>query len=113
MTQPGLYRLQMHADGIGQQSIGRRGSASSRRGPVAHLAGGAIRVAVVQGARGLVDARRRARRASSSSGRRPTPTLYDVLDTRFRTAAAAVVVDLDTVPLYTLAEMHALLPRCG
>jgi Mg2+/citrate symporter len=37
--------------------------------------------------------------------------LYDVVDTSFRTAAMAVVVDLDTVPTYTLASLHALLPE--
>ena len=37
--------------------------------------------------------------------------LYDVVDTKSPTAAAFVVVDLGTVPPYTLAELHALLPE--
>ena len=37
--------------------------------------------------------------------------LYDVVDTRFRTAAMAVVVDLDTVPTSTLVSLHELLPE--
>jgi DNA-binding NarL/FixJ family response regulator len=37
--------------------------------------------------------------------------LYDAVDTSYRTAAAVVVVDLGTVPTYTLAALHALLPE--
>ena len=37
--------------------------------------------------------------------------LYDAVDTSYRTAAAVVVVDLGTLPTYTLAELHALLPE--
>ena len=37
--------------------------------------------------------------------------LYDVVNTKSPTAAAVVVVDLGTVPTYTLAELHALLPE--
>jgi hypothetical protein len=37
--------------------------------------------------------------------------LYEVVDTSYRTAAAVVVVDLGTVPTYTLVELHALLPE--
>jgi hypothetical protein len=37
--------------------------------------------------------------------------LYTVVDTKFPTAAAAVVVDLGTVPASTLATLHALLPE--
>jgi DNA-binding NarL/FixJ family response regulator len=37
--------------------------------------------------------------------------LYDVLDTVSPNAAAVVVVDLGTVPNYTLSELHALLPE--
>ena len=37
--------------------------------------------------------------------------LYRVVDPASPTAAAAVVVDLASVPPYTLAELHALLPE--
>jgi hypothetical protein len=71
---------------------------------------GAIRVAVVRGAGALgsLDSRLGrhfvVRRVADAA-------LYDVVNTSYRTAAAVVVVDLGTVPTYTLAELHALLPE--
>jgi hypothetical protein len=69
-----------------------------------------LRVAVVDGVRGLGSLERRlgdgfiVRPVSDSS-------LYGVVDTKFPTAAAVVVVDLGTVPASTLATLHALLPE--
>jgi hypothetical protein len=37
--------------------------------------------------------------------------LYSAVDPQSRTAAAAVVVDLATVPLASLASLHAVLPE--
>jgi hypothetical protein len=70
---------------------------------------GAVRVTVVQGARGLGS-------LGSALGDRFVVThvtdaaLYDAVDTRYPTAAA-VVVDLRSIPAYTLAGLHALLPE--
>jgi hypothetical protein len=111
ITRPGLYRLQMHADGIGQivdRTAKIRFVATRPSSPV--WQDGSIRVAVVTGARGLDDLGHKlgkrfvVRRVSDAD-------LYPAVDTNHRTAAAAVVVDLDTVPAYTLAGLHALLPE--
>ena len=111
ITQPGLYKLQMHAEGAGQvvDRTAKINFMAARPGtPV--WQDGALRVAIVRGASGL----------SSLTGllgkhfvvrRTADAGLYDVLDTSNRTAAAVVVVDLGTVPTYTLAELHALLPE--
>ena len=110
-TRPGLYRLQMRARGLGQ-SVGRTAKirllATKPLSPV--WQDGAVRVAVVRGARGLGSLGRRlgdrfvVRNVADSD-------LYNVVDTRYTTAAAAIVVDLGTVPMYTIAELHALLPE--
>ena len=111
VTAPGLYKLQLHAEGLGQ-AIDRtakiRFVAARPDSPVWQE--GAIRVAVIHGTRGL-----------GSLGRRlgkgfvvehvADAALYGAVDTSYRTAAAVVVVDLATVPAYTLAELHALLPE--
>ena len=111
ITKPGLYRLQMHAEGAGQ-AINRTAKinfvAPRPASPI--WQDGAPRVAVVRGAKGLASLDRVlgkrfvVRRIADAA-------LYDVVDTSYRTAAAVVVVDLGTVPTYTLAELHALLPE--
>jgi hypothetical protein len=111
ITRPGLYRLQMHADGLGQtvdRTAKIRFLATRPASPV--WQDGAIRVAVVTGARGLgglgtkLGSHFVVKKVSDAD-------LYSVVDTNYRTAAAAIVVDLDTVPAYTLAGLHALLPE--
>jgi hypothetical protein len=111
ITTPGIYRLQMHGEGLGQvvnRTAKIRFLATKPASPV--WQDGAIRVTVVHGARGLGS-------LGSALGRRFVVTrvtdaaLYDAVDTRYPTAAAVVVVDLRTIPAYTLAGLHALLPE--
>jgi hypothetical protein len=111
VTKPGLYRLQVHADGAGQvvnRTAKIRFVAARPKSPI--WQDGAIRVALVRGAGalGTLDSRLGkhfvVRRVADAA-------LYDVVDTSYRTAAAVVVVDLGSVPTYTLAELHALLPE--
>jgi len=111
ITQPGLYKLQMHAEGAGQV-VDRTAKINfvATRPATPVWQDGALRVAIVRGAGGLSSLNRRlgthfvVQRIADAG-------LYDVLDTSNRTAAAVVVVDLGTVPTYTLAELHALLPE--
>jgi hypothetical protein len=111
VTKPGSYRLQMHAEGIGQvvnRTAKIRFLAEKPASPLWQE--GAIRVAVVRGAQGLGSLDR-------SLGKRfvvehvADAALYDAVDTTSRNAAAVVVVDLKTIPAYTLAGLHALLPE--
>jgi hypothetical protein len=112
ITKPGLYTLRMHADGAGQ-SINRtaiiRFTAKRPASPV-WTDVRPLRVAVVRGVKrlGSLD-----QALGSGFVVRPVSdgALYDVVDTSFRTAAVGVVVDLDTVPAYSLASLHALLPE--
>ena len=112
ITTPGVYKLQMHADGLGQvvnRTAKIRFLATQPASPI--WQDGDVRVAVVQGVRGLdslgralgrsfvVDARVRRARSTTRSTRSTA------------TAAAVVVVDLRTIPAYTLAGLHALLPE--
>jgi hypothetical protein len=111
VTKPGLYRLQIHADGIGQTLDRTAKIRLVARQPASPIwQDGAIRVAVVRGARGLRTLDRRLG-GSFVVRRVADAALYDVVDTAYRSAAAVVVVDLGTVPPYTLAELHALLPE--
>jgi hypothetical protein len=111
ITSPGIYRLQMHADGLGQV-VGRtakiRFLATKPASPV--WQDGALRVAVVHGVRGL-DSLGSALGKHFVVTRVPDAALYDAVDTKNPTAAAVVVVDLQTIPAYTLAGLHALLPE--
>ncbi len=111
VTRAGMYRLQMHAEGAGQV-VNRTAKIhfmpTRPASPV--WQDGALRVAVVHGAKnlGLLGrplGKRFVVRATADAG------LYDMLDTKYRTSAAVVVVDLGTIPTYTLAELHALLPE--
>jgi len=111
VSRPGLYKLQIHADGVGQvvdRTATIRFFANRPASPI--WQDGAIRVAVVRGAQGLGSLDRRLGRHFVVR-RIADAALYDVVDTSYRTAAAVVVVDLGTVPTYTLAELHALLPE--
>ena len=102
----------MHAEGAGQVDQPHRED---------QLHGDAARIADLAGRRAA--SRGRARRQGPRLARPPArasgfvvrriadAALYDVVDTSYRTAAAVVVVDLGTVPTYTLAELHALLPE--
>jgi hypothetical protein len=71
---------------------------------------GSPRVAVVRGVKGL-GALDGALGKHFVVRRVADAALYEVLDTSYRTSAAVVVVDLGTVPTYTLTELHALLPE--
>ena len=111
VTKPGVYQLQMHAEGGGQavdQTATITFLARKPSSPVWQA--GATRVAVIRGA-GELDA------LGSRLGEQfvvehiADADLYRVVDPASATAAAAVVVDLSTVPMYTLAELHALLPE--
>jgi hypothetical protein len=101
----------MHAEGGGQavdQTATIKFIATQPSSPVWQR--GAVRVAVIRGAGAL-------RALGSRLGghflvkRIADADLYRVVDAKSPTAAAAVVVDLSTVPPYTLAELHALLPE--
>jgi hypothetical protein len=111
ITKPGIYRLQMHAEGVGQ-TVDRTALinflATRPASPI--WQDGAPRVAVVRGV-GRLGSLDRLLGKHFVVRRIADAALYDVVDTKSRTAAAFVVVDLGTVPTYTLAELHALLPE--
>ena len=94
-----------------RSSTARRRSTSCATQPASPIwQDGALRVAIVRGARGSRLARRPARQALRRSPDRRREPLRRRSTRATRTAAAVVVVDLGTVPTYTLAELHALLP---
>jgi hypothetical protein len=111
VAKPGLYRLQVHAEGIGQTVDRTARIRFLRTRPSAPLwqSSGPVRVAVVAG----VDVAPLAQRLGHAyvvQGVRDAD-LYSVVDPRDPQAAAAVVVDLATVPLSSLASLHVLLPE--
>jgi hypothetical protein len=109
---PGVYRLQLHAEGAGQtvDRTARIRFVAKRPASPVWTDVRPVRVAVVRGVRGM-DALG-ARLGEGFLVRRVADAaLYDAVDTSYRTAAMAVVVDLETVPTYTLASLHALLPE--
>jgi hypothetical protein len=111
ITKPGVYKLQMHADGLGQivnRTATIRFLATKPASPI--WQDGDVRVAVVRGVRGLASLGP-ALGGNFVVTRVSDATLYDAVDTKNRTAAAVVVVDLGTIPAYTLAGLHALLPE--
>jgi hypothetical protein len=112
VTKPGLYRLQMHAES-GGQVVNRtaliRFLAKRPASPVWQDVR-PLRIAVVRGVKGLGSLGDRLGRGYLVRGVADS-ALYTVVDTKFPTAAAAVVVDLGTVPPSTLATLHALLPE--
>jgi hypothetical protein len=112
VTKPGLYRLQMHAESAGQvvnRTALIRFLAKRPASPVWQDVG-PLRVAVVRGVKGLGSLGDRLGRGYLVRGVADS-ALYTVVDTKFPTAAAAVVVDLGAVPASTLATLHALLPE--
>ncbi|HEX6788597.1 MAG TPA: invasin domain 3-containing protein [Gaiellaceae bacterium] len=111
VTKPGVYRLQMRAEGGGQvvnRTATIRFLATKPSSPVWQT--GALRVAVIRGA-GALGALGSRLGGRFVVKRIADADLYRVVDAKSPTAAAAVVVDLSTVPLYTLVELHALLPE--
>jgi hypothetical protein len=106
-----MYRLQMHAEGVGQ-TVNRTALinflATRPASPI--WQDGAPRVAVVRGV-GRLGSLDRLLGKHFVVRRIADAALYDAVDTKSPTAAAFVVVDLGTVPTYTLAELHALLPE--
>ena len=99
VTKPGLYRLQMHAEGAGQvvnRTALIRFLAKRPASPVWQDVR-PLRIAVVRGVRASA-------RSATALGHGylvrgvADSALYTVVDTKFPTAAAAVVVDLGTVP---------------
>jgi hypothetical protein len=112
VTKPGLYRLQMHAEGAGQvvnRTALIRFLAERPASPVWQDVR-PLRIAVVRGVKGLGSLGNRLGHGYLVRGVADS-ALYTVVDTKFPTAAAAVVVDLGTVPPSTLATLHALLPE--
>ena len=109
VTKPGVYRLQVHAEGIGQvvdRTARIRFLARRPKSPVWQERG-PLSVAVVDGLRvrgSALGPAYRVRRVSDAD-------LYSAVDPKDPHAAAAVVVDLATVPLQSLASLHALLPE--
>jgi hypothetical protein len=112
VTKPGIYKLQMHAEGAGQtvNRTARIRFLAKRPASPVWTDLGPLRVAVVRGVKGM-DSLDTALGRGFVVRRTSDATLYDVVDTKFSSAAVAVVVDLDTVPTYTLAALHALLPE--
>ncbi len=113
VTKPGTYRLQMHADGIGQVTNRTTTITFVKRRPASPLwqVTRPLRIVVIHGA-GASPAG-----LGAALGRgylvRPLADseLYTAVDPVSRTAAAAVVVDLGTVPMQTLIGLRALLPE--
>jgi hypothetical protein len=112
VTKPGLYRLQMHAEGAGQivnRTALIRFFAERPASPVWQDVR-PLRIAVVRGVKGLGSLGDRLGRGYLVRGVADSD-LYTVVDTKFPTAAAAVVVDLGTVPASTLASCTRCCPR--
>ena len=113
VTKPGVYQLKMHADGIGQAVDVSTKIKFMQRRPASPLSVVArpFHVVVIHGAHTSLDG------SAPSLGRGYTVSpiadsaLYTVVDPASRTAAAAVVVDLGTVPMQTLSGLRALLPE--
>jgi hypothetical protein len=108
VTKPGLYRLQVHAEGIGQ-AVNR--TARIRFLAQRPAAPATLRVAVI---RGLSV---RAATLGAALGRKYVvrvvndADLYTAVNPIDPNAATAVVVDLSTVPLSSLVSLHELLPE--
>jgi uncharacterized repeat protein (TIGR02059 family) len=108
VKKPGIYRLQVHAEGAGQAVDRTARIRFLARRPAAPAS---LRVAVV---RGLSV---RAATLGAALGHRyvvrvvDDADLYTIVNPVDPNAATAVVVDLDTVPLASLVSLHTLLPE--
>jgi hypothetical protein len=107
-----VYRLQVHADGIGQVVNKTARIRFLQRRPLrvwqdSHR----LRVTMVQGVRVRRSALGDALGATWAVDTVADADLYSAVDPQNRTASAAVVVDLATVPLPSLASLHAVLPE--
>jgi hypothetical protein len=113
VTKPGTYRLQVHADGIGQvvNRTARIRFVANRPASPLWQEAGPLRVVVVKGLR--VPQKRLAAALGSKYevSTVADAALYAAVDPNDPRAAAAVVVDLASVPLPSLASLHALLPE--
>jgi hypothetical protein len=113
IAKPGVYRLQVRADGIGQVAnrTARIRFVARRPSSPVWQSSGRLRVAVVRGLRVP------AATLAAALGREydvhvvDDAELYAAVDPRDPHAATAVVVDLRTVPLQSLAALHELLPE--
>ncbi|MHB8471058.1 MAG: hypothetical protein ACYDCH_15085, partial [Gaiellaceae bacterium] len=111
---PGTYRLELRANGLGQLASRTAKIRILRAQPKVPVwqSQKPIHIAAIQGvgARTIHD-------LSVQLGSAfwvdtvSDANLYRAVDPTYRTAAAAAVVELGTVPLYTLSELHALLPE--
>ena len=113
ITTPGLYRLQVHAEGIGQvaERTARIRFVMHRPTSPIWQAAGPIRVAVIQGLRVRASTLRAALGHKYVVQTVSDADLYSQVDPNDPRAAAAVIVDLASVPLRSLASLHALLPE--
>jgi hypothetical protein len=109
---PGNYRLQVNASGIGQTATATKRihvAAVQPRTPAPSSARPAG-VVVIDGTRRLVaqlTAKLGARFAVTSSA---GAALFDAIDPR-STRTVAIVVDLDTTPVSTIAAIHSVFPE--
>jgi uncharacterized repeat protein (TIGR02059 family) len=112
ITKPGIYRLQVHADGIGQV-VNRTARIRfvQHRPHTVWQDSRRLGVTMVQGVRVRRSALGTALGARWAVDTVADADLYSAVDPQSRTAAAAVVVDLATVPLASLASLHAVLPE--
>jgi hypothetical protein len=110
---PGLYRLEVHAEGIGQVAQRTARIRFVRQRPTSPVwqAAGPVRVAVVQGLRLQASTLRAALGHDYVVQPVRDADLYSEVDPSDPRAAAAVIVDLASVPLPSLASLHALLPE--
>jgi hypothetical protein len=110
---PGVYRLQVHAEGLGQvaERTARIRFVMHRPASPIWQAAGPLRVAVISG----LPLRTSVLRAALGRDYVVRPVsdsdLYSEVDPNDPRAAAAVIVDLASVPLRSLASLHALLPE--
>jgi hypothetical protein len=110
---PGLYRLEVRAEGAGQvaERTARIRFVMHRPASPIWQAAGPVRVAVVRG----LPLRTSTLRAALGHDYLVRPVgdadLYSEVDPNDPRAAAVVIVDLASVPLQSLASLHALLPE--
>ncbi len=113
VTRPGIYQLQMHADGIGQTVDVTTTIKFMQHRPASSLSAAArpIPVVVIHGARSSLAGLRAALTHGYTVRPVADANLYTAVDPTNPNPAAAVVVDLNTIPIKTLTGLHALLPE--